>query len=69
MAAVCAFAPQQLKAEVPKAQMDGVMGQSMEDETVYDVPDLDAVIMGTTSPDTQSSERAGSLYTSKAHVP
>ena len=63
MAAVCAFAPQQLKAEVPKAQMDGVMGQSMEDETVYDVPDLDAVIMGTTSPDTQSSERAGSLYT------
>ena len=31
--AVCIVAPQQLKAQVPEAQMDGVMGQSIEDET------------------------------------
>ena len=30
--AVCIVAPQQLKAQVPEAQMDGVMGQSIEDE-------------------------------------
>ena len=35
--AVCIVAPQQLKAQVPEAQMDGVMGQSIEDETVYSV--------------------------------
>lgn len=29
--AVCIVAPQQLKAQVPEAQMDGVMGQSIED--------------------------------------
>lgn len=34
--AVCIVAPQQLKAQVPEAQMDGVMGQSIEDETVYE---------------------------------
>lgn len=46
LAAVCVIAPQQLKAEVPAAQMDGVMGQSMEDETVYEeTPNLDALIM------------------------
>ena len=40
--AVCIVAPQQLKAQVPEAQMDGVMGQSIEDETVYESkPDLD----------------------------
>ena len=36
LAAVCVIAPQQLRAEVPEAQMDGVMGQSIEDETTYD---------------------------------
>lgn len=46
LAAVCVIAPQQLKAEVPAAQRDGVMGQSMEDETVYEeTPNLDALIM------------------------
>lgn len=34
-AVMCVVAPQTLKAQVPKAQMDGVMGQSIEDETVY----------------------------------
>ena len=46
LAAACVVAPQQLKAEVPAAQMDGVMGQSMEDETVYEeTPNLDGLIM------------------------
>lgn len=46
LAAACMIAPQQLKAEVPAAQMDGVMGQSIEDETVYEeTPNLDALIM------------------------
>ena len=46
LAAVCVIAPQQLKAEVPAAQMDGVMGQSIKDETVYEeTPNLDALIM------------------------
>ena len=40
LSAACVFAPQQLRAAVPEAQMDGVMGQSIEDETVYkdDIP-------------------------------
>ena len=43
--AVCIVAPQQLKAQVPEAQMDGVMGKSIEDETVYESkPDLDTLI-------------------------
>ncbi len=43
--AVCIVAPQQLKAQVPEAQMDGVMGQSIEDETVYESkPDLNTLI-------------------------
>ena len=29
LAGICMFAPQQLRAEVPKTQMDGVMGQSI----------------------------------------
>lgn len=46
LAAACVVAPQQLKAEVPAAQMDGVMGQSMEDETAYEeTPNLDGLIM------------------------
>ena len=46
LAAACVIAPQQLKAEVPAAQMDGVMGQSIEEETVYEeTPNLDALIM------------------------
>ena len=46
LAVACMIAPQQLKAEVPAAQMDGVMGQSIEDETVYEeTPNLDALIM------------------------
>ena len=38
LAGLCAFAPQQLKAEVPEAQMDGVMGQSIKEEMEYTVP-------------------------------
>ena len=40
LSAACVLAPQQLRAAVPEAQMDGVMGQSIEDETVYkdDIP-------------------------------
>lgn len=46
MAAICAFAPQQTKAEVPKDQMDGVMGQSIQDETIYDeTPEQDSGVM------------------------
>lgn len=33
LAAICMAAPQQTKAQVPEAQMDGVMGQSIKDET------------------------------------
>ena len=32
LAGICMIAPQQLRAEVPKAQMDGVMGQSIKEE-------------------------------------
>ena len=35
MVAICVIAPHTVKAAVPEAQMDGVMGQSIEDETVY----------------------------------
>ena len=40
LSTACVLAPQQLRAAVPEAQMDGVMGQSIEDETVYkdDIP-------------------------------
>lgn len=40
LSAACVLAPQQLRAAVPEAQMDGVMGQSIEDETVYDDTDM-----------------------------
>ena len=32
LAGICMIAPQQLRAEVPKTQMDGVMGQSIKEE-------------------------------------
>ena len=32
LAGMCMIAPQQLRAEVPKTQMDGVMGQSIKEE-------------------------------------
>lgn len=35
ISAVCILAPHSTEAAVPKAQMDGVMGQSIEDEMVY----------------------------------
>ena len=37
-AVLCLSMPQKAHAEVGEARMDGVMGQSLEDETVYDVP-------------------------------
>ncbi|MDY4892930.1 MAG: GH25 family lysozyme [Agathobacter sp.] len=42
LAALCLSIPQKATAEVTGTQMDGVMGQSMEDETVYDVPSAGA---------------------------
>ena len=64
--AVCIFAPQQLKAQVPEEQMDGVMGQSIEDETVYgDQPDLDTQILKNAPVLTgRSSLKKASAYTS-----
>ena len=35
LAAVCILSPQRADAQVEKTQMDGVMGQSISDETVY----------------------------------
>ena len=32
---MCMIAPLSLKAQVSEPQMDGVMGQSLEDETIY----------------------------------
>ena len=40
ISAGCILAPHSTEAAVPKAQMDGVMGQSIEDETVYDDTDM-----------------------------
>ena len=62
MAAVCAFAPQQLKAEVPGFRMDGVMGQSIEDETSYDVTPLPMLLRASTA-DASPSTAAVSSYT------
>lgn len=45
MAAVCMIAPHTARAAVPEAQMDGVMGQSLEDETVYN-DTLDSPMLG-----------------------
>ena len=42
--AACLFAPQRAQAQTV-TQMDGVMGQSMTDETVYEDPGLDARIL------------------------
>lgn len=40
ISAVCILAPHSVEAAVPEAQMDGVMGQSLEDETVYNDTDM-----------------------------
>lgn len=40
--AACVIAPHTARAAVPEAQMDGVMGQSLEDETVYNDGYMDA---------------------------
>lgn len=52
LAGLCILAPQQLKAEVPAAQMDGVMGQSIQEEMADDAqtPDLDTMILKGASP-------------------
>ncbi|MCI7321916.1 MAG: fibronectin type III domain-containing protein [Lachnospiraceae bacterium] len=62
MAAVCAFAPQQLKAEVPGFRMDGVMGQSIEDETSYDVTPV-PMLLRASAADASPSTAAVSSYT------
>ncbi|MDD6444378.1 MAG: GH25 family lysozyme, partial [Lachnospiraceae bacterium] len=41
-AGLCFCLPQKASAEVSEIQMDGVMGQSLTDETVYDVPSAGA---------------------------
>ena len=61
MAASCLLAPQQLKAEVPREQMDGVMGQSIEDETVYDQVQVPTLLKAA-AVDTQPQARAASSY-------
>lgn len=43
-AGILAFGPQQASASVAEVQSDGVMGQSLEDETVYE-EDLDSLIL------------------------
>ncbi|MDD6290516.1 MAG: fibronectin type III domain-containing protein [Lachnospiraceae bacterium] len=43
-AALYVMTPQRVLAGVPEAQMDGVMGQSVEDETAYD-KDLESLIL------------------------
>lgn len=45
-AALCLAGPQKVSAGASNVQMDGVMGQSLEDETVYDEDaDLDSLIL------------------------
>lgn len=68
LAGLCAFAPQQLKAEVPKAQMDGVMGQSikeeMDDTQISDVDtQRDGLLSTYAMPRLLGASKASSGYT------
>lgn len=44
-ASLCFCLPQKAEAEVPEIQMDGVMGQTIQDEPVYDVGENDVPAM------------------------
>lgn len=61
IAAICAVAPGPLKAEVPREQMDGVMGQSIADETIYDQTSV-PMLLRAAAVDTQPTTYAVSPY-------
>ena len=49
---MCMIAPLSLKAQVSEPQMDGVMGQSLKDETIYhdgNIGDSDYAILRSTA--------------------
>lgn len=67
-AGICMIAPQQLRAEVPKTQMDGVMGQSikeeMDDTQISDVDtQRDGLLSTYAMPRLLGASKASSGYT------
>ena len=68
LAGMCMIAPQQLRAEVPKTQMDGVMGQSikeeMDDTQISDVDtQRDGLLSTYAMPRLLGASKASSRYT------
>ena len=68
LAGICMIAPQQLRAEVPKTQMDGVMGQSikeeMDDTQISDVDtQRDGLLSTYAMPRLLGASKASSGYT------
>ena len=68
LAGICMIAPQQLRAEVPQAQMDGVMGQSikeeMDDTQISDVDtQRDGLLSTYAMPRLLGASKASSGYT------
>ena len=68
LAGICMIAPQQLRAEVPKTQMDGVMGQSikeeMDDTQISDVDtQRDGLLSTYAIPRLLGASKASSRYT------
>ncbi len=68
LAGMCMIAPQQLRAEVPKTQMDGVMGQSikeeMDDTQISDVDtQRDGLLSTYAMPRLLGASKAASGYT------
>ena len=68
LAGICMIAPQQLRAEVPKTQMDGVMGQSikeeMDDTQISDVDtQRDGLLSTYAMPRLLGASKASSRYT------
>ena len=68
LAGICMITPQQLRAEVPEAQMDGVMGQSikeeMDDTQISDVDtQRDGLLSTYAMPRLLGASKAASGYT------
>ena len=68
LAGICMITPQQLRAEVPEAQMDGVMGQSikeeMDDTQISDVDtQRDGLLSTYAMPRLLGASKASSGYT------
>lgn len=68
LAGICMIAPQQLRAEVPQEQMDGVMGQSikeeMDDTQISDVDtQRDGLLSTYAMPRLLGASKASSGYT------